>query len=132
MGRAGQLPSKLGEVASTGIPRWALSVSTVLAMVFAATGTYETVVAMNVAVGIVIVITVNLAVIRLRRSEPDLVRPFRMPWFPLPPLLAIALNAALLAALVYEDPMHSLAGLTALACIGVVYAVLGFRSKTKT
>lgn len=131
LGRAGQLPSKLGQVASTGIPRWALSVSTVLAMAFAATGTYETVVAMNVAVGLILVIAVNVAVIRLRRSEPDLPRPFRMPWFPLPPLLAIALNAALLAALIYEDPTHSLAGVVALACIAVVYAVIGRRPRAQ-
>jgi len=131
LGRAGQLPSKLGEVASTGIPRWALSVSTVLAMAFAATNTYETVVAMNVAVGLVLTAAVNFAAIRLRRSEPDLARPFRIPWFPLPPLLAIALNAILLAALIYEDPAHSLAGVVALACIGAVYAVIGARAHTQ-
>jgi len=125
LARAGDLPSKLGIVAPTGIPRWALGVSSLLAMVFAATGTYETVVAMNVAVGLVIVIAVNLAVMRLRRTEPGLDRPFRMPWFPLPALLAIGLNAALLTALVYEDPLHSLAGLVALAAIGAVYLVIG-------
>ena len=129
LARAGQLPSKLGEVASTGIPRWALSVSTVLAMGFAATGTYETVVAMNIAVGLVLTISVNFAVIRLRRSEPDLARPFRTPWFPLPPLIAITLNAALFVALVYEDPGHSLAGLVALALVAVIYALMGRRSR---
>jgi APA family basic amino acid/polyamine antiporter len=124
LARSGDLPSKLATVASTGIPRWALSVSSLLAMVFAATGTYETVVAMNVAVGLVIVIAVNLAVMRLRRSEPDLARPFRMPWFPLPALLAIALNAVLLAALIYEDPFHSLSGLVALSLIAGIYLVI--------
>lgn len=132
LGRAGQLPSKLGQVASTGIPRWALSVSTLMAMAFAATGTYETVVAMNVAVGLVLTVTVNFAVIRLRRTEPDLPRPFRMPWFPGPPLLAIALNTALLAALIYEDPMHSLAGLVALACIAAAYAIIRMRAGAQT
>jgi APA family basic amino acid/polyamine antiporter len=131
LGRAGQLPSKLGQVASTGIPRWALGASSVLAIAFAATGTYETVVAMNVAVGLVIVIAVNLSGMRLRRSEPDLARPFHIPWYPLPPLLAIALNAALLAALIYEDPGHSLAGLVALGCIAVVYALIGRRPRTQ-
>jgi APA family basic amino acid/polyamine antiporter len=128
LARAGQLPSRLGHVAPTGIPRWALSVSTVLAMAFAATGTYETVVAMNVAVGIVLTIAVNFAAIRLRRTEPDLARPFHMPWFPLPPLIAIGLNAALFVALVYEDPGHSMAGLVALAVIGVVYALMRRRT----
>jgi APA family basic amino acid/polyamine antiporter len=131
LARSGDLPSKLGIISSTGIPRWALSVSSLLAMIFAATGTYETVVAMNVAVGLVIVIAVNLAVMRLRRTEPDLDRPFRMPWFPLPALLAIALNAALLIALIYEDPIHSLAGLVALVVIGGVYLVVGRKQRTE-
>jgi basic amino acid/polyamine antiporter, APA family len=129
LGRAGQLPSRLGEVASTGIPRWALSVSSLLAICFAATGTYDTVVAMNIAVGVVIVIAVNLSAMRLRRSEPDLKRPFRIPWFPLPPLIAIALNAALLAAMIYEDPTHSLAGLCALSVIALVYYGMGRRPR---
>jgi amino acid transporter len=114
-------------VASSGIPRWALSVSSLLAIAFAATGTYDTVVAMNVAVGVGLNIAVNLAAMRLRHSEPDLERPFRMPWFPLPPLIAIALNAMLLAALVYEDPLHSLVGLFALVCIALVYYAVGRR-----
>jgi APA family basic amino acid/polyamine antiporter len=131
LARAGQLPSKLGEVAPSGIPRWALAASSVLAIGFAATGTYETVVAMNVAVGLVVVIAVNLSAIRLRRSEPDLPRPFRMPWFPLPPLISIALNAALLAALIYDDPRHSLAGLFALAVVAVAYFVIGHRPEAQ-
>lgn len=129
LGRAGQLPSKLGEVASTGIPRWALSVSCLLAICFAATGTYDTVVAMNIAVGIVIVIAVNLAALRLRRTERDLKRPFRIPWFPLPPLVAIALNSALLVAMIYEDPIHSLAGLCALSAIALIYLVIARRPR---
>lgn len=128
LGRAGQLPSRLGQVAASGIPRWALGVSSLLAMAFAATGTYDTVVAMNIPVGLTIVIAVNLSAIRLRRTEPNLERPFRMPWFPLPPLIAIVLNAALLAALIYEDPGNSLAGLLALAVIGAVYFLIGRRS----
>jgi amino acid transporter len=86
---------------------------------------------MNVAVGLVVVIAVNLSAIRLRRSEPDLPRPFRMPWFPLPPLISIALNAALLAALIYDDPRHSLAGLFALAVVAVAYFVIGHRPEAQ-
>jgi APA family basic amino acid/polyamine antiporter len=127
LGRDGRLPSRLGEVASTGIPRWALGTSSLLAMAFAATGTYDTVVAMNVAVGLVLTAVVNLAVIGLRRTEPDLHRPFRMPWFPLPALIAIAINAVLLVAMIYEDPGHSLAGLVALACVGIAYFLIGRR-----
>ena len=86
---------------------------------------------MNVAIGLVVVIAVNLSAIRLRRSEPDLRRPFRIPLFPLPPLIAIGLNPALLAALTYEDPVHSLAGLFALVIIAAAYFVMGRRPQAQ-
>jgi hypothetical protein len=45
----------------------------------------------------------------------------RTPLYPLPILIAADINAALLGALVYEDPVRSLAG-TGLAClIGLAY-----------
>ena len=127
LARARQLPSKLAEVSSTGIPRWALGVSSLLAMGFAATGTYDTVVAMNIPVGTAIVIAVNFAAIRLRRTQPDLERPFRIPLYPLPPLVAIALNAAFLVAILVEDPVNSLVGFFGLACVGLVYFLIGRR-----
>jgi APA family basic amino acid/polyamine antiporter len=65
-----------------------------LAAAFAATGTYDTVVAMNVAVGMAIVILVNVTAIRLRRQEPELERPFRIPLHPVPVIIARAVNSA--------------------------------------
>jgi APA family basic amino acid/polyamine antiporter len=124
LARAGHLPAKLSEVASTGTPRSALTVSSVLAAAFAATGTYATVVAVNVAMTVALVVVVNMAAVRLRRTEPNLPRPFRMPVYPLPAIAAVGLNLALLAALVVEDPVHSLGGFAFLAVIGAVYAAL--------
>jgi APA family basic amino acid/polyamine antiporter len=122
LARAGHLPSKLSEVAASGTPRAALVVSSILAAAFAATGTYNTVVAMNVAMTVGLVVVVNVSAIRLRRIEPDLPRPFRIPFYPMPVIAAIALNLTLLAALVFEDPVHSLGGFAFLAVVGVVYA----------
>ena len=122
LARAGHLPARLSAVASAGTPRAALTVSTILAAAFAATGTYDTVVAMNVPVTVALVAAVNLAAIRLRSTEPNLPRPFRIPFYPLPPIAAVGLNLALLAALLFEDPMHSLGGLAFLAVVGVTYA----------
>jgi APA family basic amino acid/polyamine antiporter len=124
LARAGHLPAKLSEVASTGTPRSALTVSSVLAAAFAATGTYATVVAVNVAMTVALVVVVNMAAVRLRSTEPNLPRPFRMPVYPLPAIAAVGLNLALLAALVVEDSMHSLGGFAFLAVIGAVYATV--------
>ena len=122
LARAGHLPARLTEVASTGTPRSALTVSSILAAAFAATGTYAAVVAMNVAMTVALVVVVNLAAIRLRSREPNLLRPFRIPFYPVPAIAAVALNLALLGALIFDDPMHSIGGFAFLAVIGVVYA----------
>jgi APA family basic amino acid/polyamine antiporter len=124
LARAGHLPAKLSAVASAGTPRPALNVSSILAAVFAATGTYNTVVAMNVAMTVALVVVVNVAAVRLRSTEPGLPRPFRIPFYPLPAIAAVGLNLALLAALVFEDPVHSLGGFAFLAVVGAIYATV--------
>lgn len=40
-------------------------------------------------------IVVNLAVIKLRRTQPNLSRPFEIPYYPVPPVLGIVLNLLL-------------------------------------
>ena len=125
MARERYLPARLSLVAKSGTPRAALTVSVMIAAVIAASGTYETIIALSVAVTIALGIAVNAAAIRLRRVEPDLHRPFRVPLFPLPPLLAIGINAMLLAALIFEDPLHSLQGLAFVAVTGVIYWLIG-------
>jgi APA family basic amino acid/polyamine antiporter len=75
-------------------------------------------------VGVAIVILVNVTAVALRRKEPELSRPFRIPLYPIPIVIAVAVNLALLAALIYEDPLHSLAGFAFLVAVGIVYLML--------
>jgi APA family basic amino acid/polyamine antiporter len=124
LARSGQLPVQLSHVASTGTPRAALTVSTLLGAAFAATGTYETVVAANVGLTITLAAIVNLTAMRLRRTEPDLARPFRVPLYPIPILIAIVVNVGLLGAFILEDPLHSLQGLGLLAVLAIVYSLI--------
>lgn len=78
---------------------------------------------MNVA----LFLAVNAAAIMLRQKEPDLQRPFRILLYPVPVVIAIAINAVLLAALVYEYPLHSLMGFCLLAAIAAIYWFIGQR-----
>jgi len=125
MARQGHLPARLSCVAPSGTPRAALAASVLLAALFAGTGTYETIVATNVALNVSLLVVVNLAVMALRHYEPDLPRPFRMPFYPIPAIWAVGINLTMLAALIFEDPVHSLAGLAILALVGVVYWAIG-------
>jgi APA family basic amino acid/polyamine antiporter len=124
LARGGSLPSVMTQVAESGTPRVALTVTTLIAAAFAATGTYTTIIATQIALTVFSLAAANLAAIGLRRREPDLARPFRMPLYPVPVLLALAINLALLTAFVLEDPLHSLQGLVILAAIALIYSVL--------
>lgn len=84
MAREGHLPMRLSSVAPSGTPRPALLWSVLLAIAITATGTYETIIAMNVAMNVGLIAAVNVAAIRLRHSEPTLPRPFRTPLYPIP------------------------------------------------
>ena len=121
MARDGYLPSVLANVSVTGTPRMALYATAIGGALLASTGGYERLIAIGAPTGILINGAVDLAAIRLRYCEPDLPRPFKMPLFPLPALIGLLINGALLIALSYEDPFNSLAGIGFVAVIGAVY-----------
>jgi APA family basic amino acid/polyamine antiporter len=123
MSRNGVLPRPLASGAGSGTPQVALIATVLLSMAFAATGVYETLIAIGAVFQIVISMSVDLAALRLRRTEPALDRPYSMPLFPLPPLVGLAINGGLLIAIVGEDPTHSLVALVSIVAIGSAYAV---------
>jgi APA family basic amino acid/polyamine antiporter len=128
MARDGVLPPVLAKVSKSGTPQAALLVTVLAGAALASTGVYDRLIAMGAVLVIAINIGVDLAALTLRRTEPDLRRPYRMPVFPLPPLIGLAINAALLFAIVREDPPHSLFALAAPLAIGGVYWLLRTRS----
>jgi APA family basic amino acid/polyamine antiporter len=79
-----------------------------------------------------IIASLDLAAIVMRRKEPDLHRPFKMPLFPLPAMLGMALNLTLLVAMTIDDPWHSLIGIGASILLGAAYALFGSRSPPAT
>ena len=123
MARDRVLPSALAKVAPGGTPRRALLVTSGLAMLFSASGTYEELIAFSVALGSLVNLSVCICAWRMRQTEPTLPRPWRMPLYPVSVLLAATINASLLAALIYEDPFHSLLGPGLAVAIGLSYRI---------
>ena len=76
-------------------------------------------------------IVVNASVIRLRRERPDMNRPYELPYYPVPPLVAIALNLVLAGVLVRHlwrnDPLALLLSVGWLVLGGIAYATLDTR-----
>lgn len=125
MARDRVLPRALMQVSAKGTPQVAMSVAAGLAIAAALSGTYETLIAVTVPVSVAVIGAVDLAAIRLRRREPALERPFRMPLYPLPALVGFLLNAGLVVAMAVEDPAHTATGIGAAVVLGIGYALFG-------
>jgi APA family basic amino acid/polyamine antiporter len=80
----------------------------VVSLLFAATGDYQSIVTVYAPWSIGVILIVCLAAIRLRYAEPDLPRPWRMPFFPWIAIAASLTQASLVALVMFGDPKAGL------------------------
>ena len=119
MARNAILPPFLTRVSKSGTPRMALLTTTVIAAFLASSGSYERLIAIGAPFLIGVPAVTDLAAIALRVKEPALERPFKMPLFPLPALAGFTVNALLVGAIFYEDPIDSSLGVGLVIAIGL-------------
>ncbi len=108
MARDGVLPKSLAAVSAGGTPVWSVAMLVFAAVLLAATGRYETLVRISAPWNICAVLIITFSAIRLRVAEPALARPWKMPLFPLPAIVAAAIQAGLLGLLLWDDPWNGL------------------------
>jgi len=127
MARQGNLPPRLATVSASGTPRAALATGLVAisVIILAADSVkgqlYEILLDLYAPFVMIILLGFSLAVIRLRRTEPDLPRPWKMPLFPLPALVSVALNLILLALFLISDWKTGIWSAALLACAVPLY-----------
>jgi APA family basic amino acid/polyamine antiporter len=97
----------LTQVADNGTPRAALLVSVVAAALLSLVGIYDLLLAFSATLLTAMGVCVNAAAIAMRLKHPDLERPYAMPWFPLPAVFALIVNAALFVMFAVEDPISA-------------------------
>ncbi|MBX0295814.1 APC family permease [Haloarcula nitratireducens] len=96
MGREAQLPVALGRLHHRfGTPLIAIAASAVVMLVAVAVVPIRVVGNLASLFSLLGFVIVNLSVIRLRRQQPDLRRPFEVPFYPATPILGIVLNLLL-------------------------------------
>ena len=115
MAADGVLPRILAQVARGGAPRLSVTAVALVSAVFAASGSYESIVRIYAPWTIGSILMVCLSSIALRRKEPDLERPYRTPLFPWISILACLIQAALIAVVVVDDPLSALWSILVLA-----------------
>ena len=119
LARDSQIPV-LSAVSPNGTPKAALAVTVLVAGLLAMVGVYETLLAFSVSILSLMGVAVNVAAIVMRRREPGLDRPWKMPLYPLPAVLGGLVNLALFVAFVREDPATSLKAFALLAVVTVL------------
>lgn len=129
MARKGMLPPALATVSASGTPRAALVVVIVsIALVvtgasFIQGGLYEVLLNLYAPNIMIIFLLLSYGALRLRRTEPDLYRPYKMPFFPIPALISIAVNAILLLLFLSTDLVTSVWSVVFLAAAVPLYAL---------
>jgi APA family basic amino acid/polyamine antiporter len=110
-----------------GTPALAIVSSTAWACVLAATGTFEQLLTYVIFVGWIFYALGAAAVLVFRRSRPDAERPFRVPGYPVTPVLFVVAAALIVGNTILTQPRQAAIGL------GVVLlgapAYLGWRRK---
>lgn len=118
MARDGLFFSKLAEVHPRfGTPAIAIVTSCIWAAILALTGTFEQLLTYVVFVGWIFYALGAAAVIALRIKRPNAERPFRVPGYPVTPIVFVVAAAAIVLNTIVEQPQQ--------AAIGIGVVLLG-------
>ena len=117
-------PIRADRVNQGGTPTTALLLSALVSMVFLLSGTFLEVLATVIYFSVVNYAVSFLALLRLRRTEPDAPRPYRAWGYPYTTYLALAICLVFLVGAVWSDPKHSLVAVGALVLTIPAYWIL--------
>lgn len=121
-GRVGQFPKVLGKVHSRfRTPHWALLFNMVIGVIALFTGKTDEIITLAVFGAICLYIFSCLAIFRLRKTEPALERPFRVPLYPVFPIVALLIAAVALVAMSYYNLQLSLIFFATIAMAFILY-----------
>jgi APA family basic amino acid/polyamine antiporter len=121
LSRDGLLPGVVARVNAGGTPVVGLLASTVAALLFVLTGSFEKVIAVMAFFFVANYSVAFLAVFVLRRREPQAPRPYRAWGFPFTTALALVVSVAFLVGAVAGDTRNSLHALLVLGASYPVY-----------
>ena len=109
LSRSGYLPILLSKVhPTTKTPNWALIVGGVIGILAILSGTTDKLIILSALGAVVMYIISMICLFMLRRNEPEMERPFKAPFYPVFPFIALLLSFICLVAIVYYNMRLSL------------------------
>jgi ethanolamine permease len=126
LARSGYLPGFLARVNTRfRTPHWALAAGGGVGVLALTTGTTNQVIILSVLGAVVMYLLSLMSLFALRHQEPDLERPFRAPFYPVSPVIAVLLSVVCLISIVYYNQMLSLLFFGGLVFMLGIYLLLG-------
>jgi APA family basic amino acid/polyamine antiporter len=109
---------------AAGIPVRSVLAQSALTLVLLATSSFEQILVYTQFALLACSFLAVLGVMVLRVTQPDLPRPFRIPLYPLPPLLFLAISGFAMAYTAIVKPLEALFGLLTLVAALLVYTLV--------
>jgi ethanolamine permease len=130
LSRSGYLPGILSKIHSkTKTPNWALIVGGIIGMLAILSGTTDKLIILSALGAVVMYIISMICLFMLRKNEPHMERPFKAPYYPVFPFLALLLSVICLFAIVYYNPLLSLLFFGTMIIGAIVFKIF-YKKKT--
>jgi APA family basic amino acid/polyamine antiporter len=119
MSRDGLLPGNVASVNRGGTPSLALFLCAAVSIALVLSGSFDTLIAIGSILFVAVYLSGFASLLALRRSEPDLARPYKAWWYPWSTVIVLLASAGFLLGSVIGDLKHSLftAILILLSCV---------------
>ena len=128
MAREGYLPKFLSALnVRYQTPHWALIVGGLVGLIAIFTGTTNEIIILSALGAVSMYLISMLSLFALRQKEPNLERPFRAPFYPYFPAIAVLLSVVCLGAIIYYNPMLSLIFFGLLVVLLIYFLTVGVR-----
>lgn len=132
LARSGYIPGFLAQVNQRfQTPHWALLAGGIIGCIALSTGTTDKLILIAVLGAVVMYIISMLSLFALRKKEPLLIRPFKAPFYPYFPLIALTLSVICLVAIVYYNPFISFLFLIGLLLSALLFHLIRKNTNTK-
>lgn len=130
LARDGLAPARLRGVSTRGTPVAALTLEAAIIFTLAVTGTFEQLIRFMMFTAMAVDGAIMLGLFVLRRRMPEAERPYRVPGYPVLPVLVVIAYAAILAIITLTQPVLALGGCALIAAL-VAAAVVVVRWKER-
>lgn len=110
-------------------PHWALVLNLVMGIATLLTGKSEDIITISVFGAVCLYIFSSLSVMKLRKTEPDMPRPFHVPFYPVLPLIALTIASVALVAMTYYNFQLAIIYFAVIAIAFVLYRLFNSTDK---